>query len=132
MRHMIHNLMHICVFSGLTGSSLRDHIESFLRHIHSTGIRVRALVLDAATSNISACKKLGCKFDAEDLKTSFMSEENEEIYVFLDVCHTLKLLRNLLGVSDLISARGRISWNLVNRLYEVQRKEGLHLANKLT
>lgn len=97
----------------------------------STGVSVCALVLDAATANISACQHLGCRFNPDDIKTDF-TIDGHRVFVFHDISHALKLLRNLLGDFDLLSDDGVVSWRYIVKLVELQGDYGLRTANSLT
>lgn len=56
----------------------------------------------------------------------------EKVAIFLDPCHSLKLLRNCLGNHKSIIDQGNmICWEYFMKLHEIQTNEGLHLANKL-
>lgn len=51
----------------------------------------------------------------------------------MDACHMLKLVRNMLqAYSPITSTSGQINWSYIIRLNDVQRKDGLHAANKVT
>lgn len=92
-------------------------------------------MLDAHPKFIEACKILGSSFDPMSLQTSFKlcDEDVFVVFVFIDVCHTLKLLRNLLGDKDLIDGNGNeIRFQYFSDLNSIQNREGLHLGNKLT
>lgn len=59
---------------------------------------------------------------------------NETCYIFYDLCHTIKLVRNTLGdLKILRTVHGEeISWHYIEKLFELQKNEGLRLAHKLT
>ncbi len=51
----------------------------------------------------------------------------------MDACHMLKLARNMLqAYSPIKSSIGQISWTHIVQLNDIQIKDGLHAANKLT
>ncbi|EZA55631.1 THAP domain-containing protein, partial [Ooceraea biroi] len=54
---------------------------------------------------------------------------NEKVTVFLDPCHSLKLLRNYLGEHKSIIDDNNdiIQWEYFSQLHDIQVKEGLHL-----
>lgn len=55
-----------------------------------------------------------------------------KIYILLYVCHMLKLLRNILACHDIIDADGgRVSWLFIDKLHNLQEKEGLRAGNRL-
>lgn len=66
--------------------------------LHQNGIIITSLTCDAAASNLSMFTYLGCNLNSECLKTSFSHPvTNNNIYIFLDPCHMIKLVRNALG-----------------------------------
>lgn len=125
--------MHILYTStALSGEQLAQLILGYIDSIQSTGVKVRAVVLDAHPSNVSACTHLGCDFNPDALVTHFPYNQ-DKIFIFFDVCHSLKLIRNLLGDRDMQnSSGGVIKWEYFKKLNSLQNEEGLHLANKLT
>ncbi|XP_039525572.1 THAP domain-containing protein 6-like isoform X1 [Pimephales promelas] len=71
----------------------------------------------------------------EDLKErlNFYSVTGERVFVMMDACHMLKLARNMLqAYSPITSSTGQINWTFIAHLNEVQVKDGLHAANKVT
>lgn len=66
--------------------------------LYTIDVKTASLTLDGAASNISMCKFLGAKLDFhnEGFQPWFPHPEdtNERVYVFLDPCHMLKLVRN--------------------------------------
>ena len=66
-------------------------------------LNVVALVFDGSFTNQSTVVKLGCKMSVSDLQIWFLHPETDKkIYVIFDVCHMVKLLRNLLGDTKVI------------------------------
>ncbi|KAL7383197.1 hypothetical protein ABVT39_006240 [Epinephelus coioides] len=61
------------------------------------------------------------------------SVARENVFVMMDPCHMLKLVRNMLqAYSSIISPAGIVRWSHITELNNVQEKEGLHAANKIT
>lgn len=56
------------------------------------------------------------------------------MFVFLDYCHMIKLVRNILGDKKILKTQGGhiIAWNHIKNLHKFQQEEGLRAANKLT
>lgn len=51
----------------------------------------------------------------------------------MDACHMLKLARNMLqAYSPNLSSAGQVKWSYISQLNEVQEKEGLQAANRVT
>ena len=57
----------------------------------------------------------------------------EKVFILLDPCHMLKLLRSTLAIyGTFMAADGVVKWSDLEALQEEQASIGLHLANKLT
>lgn len=58
---------------------------------------------------------------------------NHKVHTFLDLCHMLKLIRNMLSdYKCIVNKNGQmIKWDYITALHEFQEKESLHLGNKL-
>ena len=58
---------------------------------------------------------------------------DKKIYVLLDVCHMLKLVRNTLGSYRILIDKddNKVCWKYIIELQKLQDKEGLRLGNKL-
>lgn len=95
-------------------------------------IRVCNVTCDGCSSNTSTLKLLGCVLDLPDPTVSFKHPTLEEqVYVTLDICHMIKLARNALAeMGAFIDANGgKISWQYITALVNLQDKLGLHLGN---
>ena len=113
--------------------------KSMLKLVFDTLISVDvipvSLTLDGTTTNFSTIKNFGCNIDPKNLKPwfDFPSSPLKKIFVFPDPCHMLKLLRNIFGnVKQLKICGEMINWKYIEQLHEVQKKEGLRAANKLS
>ena len=72
---------------------LREHILDCLRILKDGDFKVRAIVCDDHSSNVSAFKLLlkGCGLPVEN---SYMTYEDQKIYLFHDTVHLAKCVRN--------------------------------------
>ncbi|KAM7417153.1 hypothetical protein PAMA_017000 [Pampus argenteus] len=71
----------------------------------------------------------------EELKEQLdiYSVTGEKVFVMMDACHMLKLARNMLqAYSPLTSTSGQINWKYIIHLNDVQKKDRLHAANRVT
>lgn len=106
-----------------------------LEALHERGIKVVCVTMDGHISNISMCTMLGCQLKlSQPLKTYFIHPSSgENVYVIMDPCHMLKLARNMLeAYSSIVSPAGMVRWRHISDLNDVQEREGLHAANKIT
>lgn len=88
-------------------TSLSNLVKSSLDLTHEHGIQVMGIVFDGATTNIRMCNKLGANLSINNLKNWFdhpVTKEN--VFIFLDACHMLKLMRNLIGETQEIFMDG--------------------------
>ena len=90
--------------------------------LHTSGLKVQAIVMDGHASNVSMAKLLGCDLNPNSLKTCFLDPASgRDIFVLFDACHVLKLARNMLESYQLIEARdGKISWQYLKELEQLQ------------
>lgn len=118
--------------SGYERAKLRRRA---LEMIHDTGVVVQSITFDGASSNITMCTHLGANlvYDS-NFKPWFAHPVTcQPVYIFYDLCHMFKLVRNTLGDKNVLYANNEyISWDFVKQLYTFQQNEGLHAANKLT
>ncbi|XP_028979362.2 uncharacterized protein LOC114840356 isoform X3 [Esox lucius] len=122
---------------SLTPQSQTALVEHALEELHRRQIRVVCMTMDGHASNVSMCTQLGCNLKAdpcEPLKTHFPHPvTREDVFVMMDACHMLKLTRNMLqAYSPIRSITGSINWKYIVHLNNVQKKSGLHAANRVT
>uniref|UniRef100_A0A2A4JUC7 THAP-type domain-containing protein n=1 Tax=Heliothis virescens TaxID=7102 RepID=A0A2A4JUC7_HELVI len=122
--------------NSFTAENKSNLIKIALSKCHTVGIKVISLTFDGCKTNLSAMKLLGCNMDdAHNLKPFFKHPTADyDVFVFLDACHMIKLMRNLFESKKIIYNKdnNQIKWRLVEDLHKVQEKHKLHLANKLT
>lgn len=123
------------LIDSLTSEQRANLVIQALELIQNTGIKVVSLTCDGLASNLTMFRLLGCNFQAENLKTNFaFNDSPDNVQAILDPCHMLKLVRNTLGDFKIIydDKNNKVQWKYLEKLNELQEKEGLHLANKLT
>lgn len=94
----------------------KQFLLDVLEAITNSGIKLKVLTFDGYASNIPMCELLGANLqvDSPNFQTFFNNPyNNERIYIFLDPCHMIKLLRNTL-------ANKRILYNGKNEKIEWQ------------
>lgn len=122
------------LIAGCTAEQKKNLVLQCLARCHEVGIQVVSLTFDGAPANLSMARHLGCDLKHKNLKTSFKHPTtNEEVVVFLDPCHMLKLARNILGEKgSLVDDEDRlVEWRYFKDLHKLQYKENFHLANKV-
>lgn len=104
--------------------------------LQKANCKVYSITFDGAASNISMCNSLGANLNfGPNFKPYFTNPAtSEKCYIFYDFCHMIKLIRNTLGDHKIIKTvdNKSISWSYIEKLHDLQCKEGLRVANKLT
>lgn len=88
-----------------------------------------SLTCDGPSCHLAMINELGGSMNVNNFKPYFChpSDSSKLIYVLLDVCHMLKLLRNTLGDYGILKdADGNeIKWQYIERLQKLQGSEGI-------
>ena len=114
-------------------------IKDCIGLLYQEGLNVVAVVFDGCYTNQSTARMLGCKMQVSDMKTWFAHPQapSSRIYVIFDVCHLMKLMRNLLGDYKVICHQDtsgqlhEIRWQYIENLNSLQEDIGFTFANKL-
>lgn len=124
------------LIDGLTAEERGHLLSTCLSKLFEADANVVSVTFDGCSANLSMVSKLGYCLKYVNPTTSFAHPENaaSPVYVMLDPCHMLKLVRNLLAKKGiLLDVNGeRIQWGHVVLLQNLQDSEGLRASNKLT
>lgn len=120
---------------SMTGSELASLTRHVIEQLHETGIIVTSLTFDGPRVNISMAQELGGQlWHYLRLKTSFEHPITKQaIFLFLDIPHMIKLVRNVLGSKEILydGEKKPIKWEYIVELEKLQTKEGLMAGTKL-
>ncbi|GBN12744.1 DNA transposase THAP9, partial [Araneus ventricosus] len=122
------------LIDGLNAIERTNLIKIALECLHETGIKVVALTFDGLLCNFKVGNELGARLEAVNLKSTFPHPiTGEDVCIFLDPCHCLKLVRNTLGSKgSMFDANNQIiDWSYVVKLEKFQQDEGLLAATKI-
>ena len=121
--------------NGLTGEEKANLTKDRIRKLHDVGVTVVLFTCDGPTTHQSMLKLLGAVLSADDMQAYFPHpcDENKKVYIFLDACHMIKLVRNTFSDWNVLKDKDgqNIEWKFLEELNELQEREGLRLANKL-
>ncbi|KAL4082742.1 hypothetical protein QTP88_029675 [Uroleucon formosanum] len=106
------------------------HCQQIIEQLHNVGFNVIAMVSDMGLSNIGLWKALNIHIE----NTSFKHKiTNQNIYVFADVPHLLKLARNHLIVKGFVLSKGKyIGKGVFEELVNLNSGQDYKLAHKFT
>lgn len=104
--------------------------------LHKSGAYVFSITFDGAPTNLAMCTSLGANFTyGTNFNPTFINPATKDtVYIFFDLCHMIKLVRNCLGDKKILKTDDLkfIKWKFLVDLYNLQKREGLRTANKLT
>lgn len=104
--------------------------------LEDIGVKVVSLTFDGTATNISMAHGFGCNLKINDkpLVTSFKHPTGDhQVFVILDPCHMLKLVRNVFASQGVLNTpNGQARWDLIVKLNEYQNLKNVKLASKLT
>ena len=114
-------------------------IKDCIGLLYEQGLNIVAVVFDGCYTNQSTAKLLGCVMKVSEVTTWFSHPQapHLKIHVIFDVCHMMKLMRNLLGDYKVICHEGKngqlhpIKWQYIENLNNLQEDLGLSFSNKL-
>ncbi|KAL3199572.1 hypothetical protein MRX96_001334 [Rhipicephalus microplus] len=126
------------LMDSLTGAKRAELAKQCIEKLALVKAEVVSLTFDGASSNFTMARCLGAQLrvDCEQISSSFVNpaDDAKNVYIILDACHMIKLIRNsLANLSYIVDAEGKhIKWAYIVALEALQRSEGLQLGNKLT
>ncbi|KAL3189847.1 hypothetical protein MRX96_020867 [Rhipicephalus microplus] len=126
------------LIDSLTGAERAEVAKQCIEKLALVKAEVVSLTFDGASSNFTMARCLGAQLrvDCEQISSSFVNpaDDSKNVYIILDACHMIKLIRNsLANLSYIVDAEGKhIKWAYIVALEALQRSEGLRLGNKLT
>lgn len=120
--------------NGLTALEKCNLLTEALKFTFDVGVEVISVTFDGTHVNTAMIEKLGASLSVANMKPSFKHPlSNDEVCIFLDPCHMLKLVRNTLAGKGTIfdGHKNPIKWEYILKLHDLQREEALHLATKI-
>ena len=119
---------------GLSGEERPNLVTVCIKKLHDIGVDVISLICDGPSWHLAMLRTLGACMTPPNLKPYFIhpSDKGKKIYVLLDICHMLKLVRNTLGDGGILVDKDgkKVCWQYIIALQQLQEKEGLRLGNK--
>ena len=121
--------------AGMTGEEKANLTKECIAKLHEVGVKVVSFTCDGPTCHQSMLKHLGAQLLPDSIQAYFPHpcDIGAKIYVFLDACHMLKLVRNTMSDWYVLKDNDgkEIKWQYLIELEKLQEAEGFRLANKL-
>ena len=100
--------------NGLSGEERANLVKVCIERLSDVGVKVISLTCDGPSCHFSMLSTLGASLHPSKMIPYFPHPQNkdEKIWVLLDVCHMLKLVRNTLAEKGIILDKnnGKILW----------------------
>lgn len=121
------------LITRLNASEKANLVKGCLSILHNAGVIVTSVTFDGAAANLAMAGVLGANFSPNNLKTFFLHPDTKDkVFLILDICHMVKLIRNTLGDWGLLRHNNNnIKWEFIKSLIEYQEEMGLHAATKI-
>lgn len=127
-------IAYYCV-SSLNGTERAKLLTRILKKLNEIGVKVMNITFDGLPANFTMCEDLGASFHEHNFKPHIIDpSDGRKIYILLDACHMLKLIRSTIGDYGVINdpIRGKIEWKYFERLISYRDKDNFvtHRLNK--
>lgn len=119
--------------SGLKANEKAALIQQVVLLAGKSGVKIVGLVHDGLVTNMATNKELGANIKKK--QAYFINPHSDEkIFLFPDVCHSLKTARNRLATLGVLydGQKRKIEWRYIVALENYQRTHKINLGNKLT
>ncbi len=117
--------------NGLTGAEKANLTKECITKLHEVGVKVVSFTCDGPSSHQSMLKLLSAQLLPGNLQAYFQHpcDPKAKIYIFLDACHMIKLVRNTM--SDWKVQKNKdgnaIKWQFAEELHKLQESEGVYI-----
>lgn len=117
---------------GLKSGEKAAIIQQVILFVCKTGVKVVGMTFDGLIENLATCMELGADFK-ENMGYFINPHSDEQIFLFLDACHMLKLARNCLASKKILydGDGGLIEWRFIEALEQYQRENKVNVGNKI-
>lgn len=115
----------------------KNLIQEIISAVTHCRVKITNMTIDGLAANAKMCTLFGANLNVhhKQCKTFILNPvTNEKIYIILDPCHMVKLIRNTLGRKEEFfvgDKNKKISMRFIVALYQYSRKNDLH-SHKLT
>ncbi|KAJ3653209.1 hypothetical protein Zmor_012473 [Zophobas morio] len=119
--------------NGLSGEERANLVMGCFDMLQDTGVVISSITFDGAACNLAMANSLGASLTCDNLKPYFPRPvTNNPVYIILEICHMIKLIRNELGDTKILyDEEGiKILWEFLEKLVELVEFQ-LHAVTKI-
>lgn len=121
------------LINNLDSKEKASLVQEVILLLNKTGAKTVALTFDGLPANSTTCSEIDPSFN---LQNPFIvnPHSSDEIAIFLDACHMLKLIRNTLARKKVLydAHNNKIEWEFIEKLHKYQTENNINLGNKLS
>lgn len=121
---------------GLNATDKKVIVTNVLNALEEAKVKVIAFTFDGTRANILTAELFGChlRIDDHPLVTHFEHPlGGQNVYVILDGCHMIKLVRNHFAAKRALNTmHGLADWSYIEQLNTLQNLSNASIAQKLT
>jgi hypothetical protein len=124
---------------SFSGSERANLLTTLFQLLDEVNVKSYSITFDGAPTNLNMFTSLRANFNyfSESFQPFFVNPITEEnCFVFFDLCHMIKLVRNTFADKKILSIKHDviqlIQWENIVKLVKRQTREGLRPATKLT
>lgn len=118
----------------MSGIERGNLVQTAFDQVDETGALGVCFTCDGPHTHLTMMNELGACLQPDKMQPFFhpLSENGTRRHVLLDMAHMIKLVRNCLGKQKtILSSSGKVEWEYIVKLYQLQEKEGLRAGTKL-
>lgn len=120
------------IFFDYDGKMSKDKLYSIITSVEDAGFSVVGIVSDLGGGNRSLHKELGVTHTKPYFSRPRPNDAANKVYVFADVPHLLKLIRNNFVDYGFVINNNEINVNIIDKLLQFTGKSELSIAHKIT
>lgn len=116
------------LFNTMNAEQKKNVILETITWLQNINMNVVCVTCDGLLCNTSVIKKIEAHLKVQNCIPYFTSEAqpSEKIFVMLDACHMIKLVRNVfVSQRKLKGDKGDIKFEYLESLYKLQNEQGL-------
>ena len=110
--------------NGLSGNEKANLTKECIAKLQDVGVKVVSFTCDGPTSHQSMLKALGARMTPDNLQAYFEHpcDPAAKIYIFLDACHMIKLVRNTMSDWKIFKDKdgNTIKWEFLEELHKLR------------
>lgn len=118
--------------NSMKASEKKNLLEIIIEELLDCGIIVLNLTFDGFSANLTMCRLFGAILNPKPSFKPYITVRDTRIYIFLDTCHMIKLIRNKFATREILYNENgdKICWQYLVDLVRMKDR-GFTLTHKM-